>query len=82
MINHYGKEYEEEFISVPSLVGLDAYTASITAINSGFNIKIQGIVQSAPSAKYRVVSQSLPYGANVERGSVIKITVMKIDFED
>ena len=69
-------------VTAPSLVGLDAYTAVVTATNAGFNVELAGITQNHLSTTYTVTAQSLPSGAKVERGTVIRITVLKTDFED
>ena len=69
-------------VTVPNLVGLDAYSATVLAINVGLNVRFCGVIENAPSSKYLVVNQSLPLGAFVDRGSVVLITVMKTDFED
>ncbi len=71
--------YTEEFndyVSVPSLVGLEASEAVTLAINSGLNIRLKGNAESGT-----VVSQSLPLGANVKRGSVIELEILICDFE-
>ncbi len=78
----YTESAGSEFVNVPALSGLDAYTASINAIGAGLNIKFEGIKEAAPSQSYIVIKQSIPLGARVARGSVITLTVIKTDFED
>ena len=71
--------YTEEFndyVSVPSLVGLEASEAVTLAVNSGLNIRLKGNAETGT-----VVSQSLPLGANVKRGSVIELEILICDFE-
>ena len=63
-------------VNVPSLVGLTLNDAIEAAINSGLNIKISG------PGSGTVISQSLPSGALVERGEVITITTLILDYED
>lgn len=70
-------ENEENFVRVPELVGKSIAEAVITAINSGLNINITGSVTGGV-----VISQSLPLGAEVKRGTVIKLETMVTDFED
>lgn len=65
-----------EYVSVPSLVGLEVSLAVTTAINTGLNIKLMGSVDSGT-----VISQSLPLGAIVKKGSVIVLDVLICDFE-
>jgi len=66
----------DEFVSVPSFVGLSASDAVTLAINSGLNIRLSGNGGSG-----QVVSQSIPYLANVKRGSVIELEILICDFE-
>lgn len=67
-------ERQTSQISVPSLVGLDIASAIEVAVNAGLNIKISGSIDSG-----QVVSQSLPYGALVDRGSVIILEALVCD---
>ncbi|MBE6643996.1 MAG: PASTA domain-containing protein [Ruminococcaceae bacterium] len=68
---------EEEYVTVPNLVGLVIDEATKKAIESGLNIKITGSFNGG-----YVVSQSLPIGAVVKRGEVIHLYTMVTDFED
>lgn len=67
---------KEELIKVPSLVGESLEDATKIAINSGLNISISGAFSG------KVISQSLPVGAIVERGAVINLQTMVLDYED
>ena len=78
----YTEESEKPLKSVPNLVGLSAYDATVLAIANGLNIKFEGITESRPSDKYTVIEQSLPIGARVVDGTVIVLKIMKTDFED
>lgn len=72
--------YTEEltlYSTVPNLVGMEIGEAAKEALNAGFNIKICGTAIGG-----RVISQSLPLGAQMKRGSVITIEVLSKDFED
>ena len=65
----------DDIITVPKLVGLSLNEASVIAINYGFNLMIEGNGGT-------VTEQSLPLGAMVKRGSVIKIKTLNFDHED
>ena len=70
-------ENDNQTVTVPSLTGLKIDEAARLAINSGLNIKISGSLASGT-----VVSQSLPLGAIVTRGSIITLVTLETDFED
>ncbi len=72
----YTVEYDE-LVCVPNLVGKDISAATRECINLGLNIRIKGSSDGGS-----VVSQSLPLGAKVTRGSVIELTVLVTDYED
>lgn len=78
----YTIDTEKPLVTVPNLIGLSAYDATVLAIANGLNIKFEGISESRPSDKYTVSEQSLPIGARVEEGAVIVLKIMKTDFED
>ncbi len=71
----YTEDYQD-YVSVPSLVGLEISEAVTLAINSGLNIRLRGNGETGA-----VVKQSLPLGANVKRGSVIELEILICDFE-
>ena len=77
----YTEKRDEDYVIVPSLVGLTIKEANILISSTGLNIKISGSV-SANCTTLCVISQSLPYGAKVTRGTVITIMVLGTDFED
>ncbi len=66
----------DDFTYVPSLVGMSVSEAVALAVNSGLNVRLTGSVDRGT-----VVSQSLPYGAAVERGSVINLKILICDFD-
>ena len=68
-------------ISVPSLTGISAAEANIIAAKAGLNIRIEGGLPESCSS-LTVTSQSLPYGARVQEGTVIVLTVMRLNCED
>jgi stage V sporulation protein D (sporulation-specific penicillin-binding protein) len=77
----YTERKEEEYISVPSIVGMSIKEANALLINLGFNIKVQGGISEGCNT-LTVTSQNLPVGAKVKKGSVITIGVLGTDFED
>lgn len=68
-------EETDDYVTVPSLVGLDAAEAIKLVLNSGLNIKLSGSIDSG-----NVISQSLPLGAKVLRGTVIELEILICDF--
>lgn len=73
---------ETEYTVIPSFIGISAYDANILALNSGLNIKIEGVTDAGARKHLTVTAQSLPPGEKHEIGSVIVLTVLKTDFED
>ena len=69
--------HETEMTVVPNLVGKSIDEAARLAINSGLNISISGSADGGT-----VVYQSLPMGASVKKGEVIRLKTMITDFED
>ena len=67
----------EDFVNVPSLVGMSLENAVKCAIDSGLNISISGSGNGGT-----VISQSLPLGAIVKRGEVIDLKTLITDYED
>jgi stage V sporulation protein D (sporulation-specific penicillin-binding protein) len=68
---------EEDFVTVPQLVGLTVSEAVEVAVETGLNLSISGSLGGG-----KVISQSLPLGARVKRGEVIKLYTLVVDFED
>lgn len=69
-------EEEEEYVSVPILVGLELSSAVRLAVESGLNLKLCGTDSG------KVIYQSLPNGAKVKKGTVIEIKALITDYED
>lgn len=65
------------YVTVPNLVGKEISAAVKECADLGLNIKLGGSMDGGT-----VVAQSLPVGAQVERGCVIELTAMVTDFED
>jgi len=77
----YTEKREEDYISVPSVVGMSIKDANILLTNLGLNISVDGGV-SQGCTTMTVMSQNLPLGAKVKKGSVITLTILGTDFED
>ena len=77
----YTEKREEEYVSVPSVVGLSIKEANFLLSSLGLNIRISGGL-SPGCTSVTVISQDLPYGAKVEKGAVITLSVLGTDFED
>ena len=69
-------ENDGEFITVPALVGMELSEAVASAVSAGLNLKLTG----ADGGK--VITQSLPNGARVKRGTVIELYSLVTDYED
>ena len=72
----YTEEYSE-YLTVPTLVGMEISSASRLCIELGLNIRLSGSIDGG-----NVVYQSLPVGANVKKGTVITLKSLVQDFED
>lgn len=77
----YTDKRDDDYVIVPSLVGLSIKDANIILSNSGLNLNIQGTI-SPKCTTLTVISQSIPFGARVKRGTVITLAVLGTDFED
>ena len=78
----YTEICENEYVSVPSLVGLTTEQAIKEASRAGLNIYITGNELENMSKISIVYEQSLESGSRVKRGSVIKIRPIITEFED
>ena len=77
----YTERREEEYVIVPSVVGISIKDANIILTNLGINIRIDGGV-SKECTTLTVISQNIPLGAKIKKGEVITLTVLGTDFED
>ena len=77
----YTEKRENEYSTVPSVVGLPIKEANILLTSAGLNVRINGGL-SQNCTTVTVTSQSYPLGARVKKGSVITLTVLGTDFED
>ena len=69
-------EEEKDIITVPILTGKEISEALNLCISLGLNVSISGADGG------NVISQSLPPGALVPKGEIIKLTVLITDYED
>lgn len=77
----YTEKRDEEYVTVPSVVGKTIKEANLILTNCGLNVRIVGGI-SDKCTTLTVTSQNLPYGARVQKGSVVTLTVLGTDFED
>ena len=77
----YTEKREEEYVTVPSVVGMTIKEANVLLTNTGLNVHINGSL-SEKCTTATVTSQNLPLGARVKRGSVITLSILGTDFED
>ncbi len=72
----YTEDGCSDSVTVPSLAGLTLEEAVRCALNCGLNVRIRG------SGGGNVITQSLPLGAVVKRGSIIELYTLVTDYED
>ena len=77
----YTEKREDEYVEVPSVVGMSIKEANILLTNLGINIRIDGAL-SEKCNTLTVISQNLPLGARIKKGDVITLRVLGTDFED
>ena len=78
----YTEKREDEYVSVPALVGLSASDASAQLLSLGLNLCFNGVALPQGAGTYTVTHQSHPNGARVHRGTTVTLTVIKTDHED
>ena len=78
----YTIKREEEMVSVPNFVGIGITDAERLAQALGINIRLEGNVNYAVGRGYKVISQSLTPGSSVQRGNVIILRIISLEFED
>ena len=77
----YTEKRNEEYTVVPSLVGLSIKEANLLLASLGLNVRISGGL-SDRCTTMTVLTQDIPYGAKVEKGTTVTLTVLGTDFED
>ena len=78
----YTEKREEKYVSVPALVGTSAQDASAQLLSLGLNVCFDGVSLPQGAGTYVVTYQSHPYGARIQRGTTVTLTVIKTDHED
>lgn len=71
----YTEEQAEEWVSVPSLVGLTLAEANRLATNAGLNLSVRGGMREGAELIYKVTAQAIPPTDEVKKGTVIIIYV-------
>ena len=68
---------DTDYVTVPSFIGKEISVAVKECADLGLNIRLSGSIDGGC-----VVSQSLPVGARVEKGSIIELRALVGDYED
>jgi len=77
----YTVELDNDYVTIPSFVGLTLYEANKTATSLGLNLQIEGPID-LKSKVLTVVSQSLITGEKHKKGTVLKLKVLNTSYED
>ena len=78
----YTELYEENVITVPSLVGLSLSEANHIAMGAGLNLRIRGGVREGAEYVYKVTAQDIPPTEKVNAGTVITIYIASEEHRD
>lgn len=78
----YTTREKENYVIVPSLVGLSGKEAITKATNAGLSVRILGISNTEPTSVDIVSEQSLSPGEVAKLGSVITIRLLRTDYND
>ncbi len=78
----YTVERREEFVEVPTLIGLTLSEAVRISVNSGLNIHLSGMGGAASSGGDVISEQSLSPKSKVKRGTVITLRAINNKYED
>ena len=77
-----GSEIEVQNVTVPDVTGMSALAANQALMNAGLNIRIEGTKNYMTGTSVKVVSQSIPKGTEVPRGTVITVRFLSLEDED
>lgn len=72
---------EENELTMPNLIGLDAHAANVTAQNLGLNIQISG-PSDIGNVALTVSAQSIAPGEKIKRGQLLILRLVSTNFED
>ena len=78
----YTSEEQEEYVSVPHLVGMDAQSANEALVKVGLNVAFDGITNYYIGKESVVTYQSVESGLKVKKGTVVHLKFLYIDDED
>lgn len=78
LILYTGDETPSDSVEVPDLMEMSAYNANNVAVSAGLNVIFTGYTNGTAT----VISQSLPAGSWVPRGSIIEIELRYLDGVD
>lgn len=73
---------EEQVVKVPDVVGKTPEQANRMLVDAGLNLHVRGIRNHADAEGIRVISQSVPPGTKIARGTVIEIVFRSLTDAD
>ena len=76
-----GQEIVVENTTVPDVTGMSAKAANQALINAGLNIRIEG-TKNYTTGTVKAVTQSVPKGTEVPRGTVITVRFLSMEDGD
>ena len=79
---YLGTEADETEYTVPNVVGMNLTSANQLIINSGFNVKINGVKNYGLGSELTVISQSPAAGTKLKAGSVVTITSVNVNEQE
>ena len=79
---YLGVEANEEEYVVPNVVGMNLTSANQLMINSGFNVKINGVKNFGLGSELTVISQSPAAGTKLKAGTVVTITSVNLNEQE
>ena len=78
----YTVRSDDNYVTVPNLIGLSPTEALRAAINAGLQIKFTNVTSGSLGTNDKISSQSLPPGETVVRGSIVILRAISLNFED
>ncbi len=74
-----GADEQSDTVTVPNLIGKTASEVNKSLTNSGLNLNVEGSYLEGTAV---VISQSVPYGTKVSRGSIVTVEFRYYDVGD